>query len=78
LVVAWEMGTAWQEPYSVTSLLDLDNVHIRHCHGVTHAFHDMNSGDLRFFGVILSELVAYLDDIDGVQAYHRATYGTLA
>jgi hypothetical protein len=77
LAVAWEIGTDWRKRYAVTSMLDLDAMQSRECHGVTHAFHDQASGDLRFYAIILSELVAYLNDIDGVQAFHKATYGGL-
>jgi len=74
LVVAWEVGVEWRKRYSVTSLLDLENVQHRAVHGLTHVFRDENSGDVRFRGVILSELVEYLNDVDGVQPFHREAY----
>jgi hypothetical protein len=33
-----------------------------------------NTGDVRFFAVILSELVDYLSDVDGVQEYQKKAY----
>ncbi len=74
LVVAWLAGMDWKRRYSVTSLLDLACLHHREFHGLTHVFRDSNTGDTRFRAVILDELIAYLNQPDGVQAYHRAIY----
>ena len=72
LVVAWEVGDEWRKNYDIISLLDLDNLHQRDFHGLTHVF---DSGTIRFYAVILKELVAYLNDVDGVQSYHKENYG---
>jgi hypothetical protein len=74
LVVAWDIGSEWKKRYNVTSLLDLSNIQHRLFHGLTHIFTDENTGDTRFYGTILSELIAYLENVDEVQAYHKATY----
>jgi hypothetical protein len=74
LVVAWEIGSEWKRRYTVTSLLDLNNIQHRQFHGLTHIFRDDNTGDVRFFAVILSELVDYLSDVDGVQEYQKKAY----
>ena len=74
LVVAWEIGVEWRKRYSVTSLLDLENMQHRAGHGLTHVFRDENSGDVRFYGVILSELIDYLNNVDGVQQSQREAY----
>ncbi|MCK4625245.1 MAG: ATP-binding protein [Phycisphaerae bacterium] len=75
LLVAWDIGSEWRRRYVVTSLLALDNIQHRIFHGLTHIFRDENSGDIRFYGIILSELIDYLNDVDGVQEFHRDTYG---
>ena len=75
LVVAWDVGTEWHKRYSVTSLLDLDNIQHRLFHGMTHIFRDENSGDVRFYAIILSERIAYLNDVEGVQAEQKRKYG---
>ena len=75
LAVAWEIGDEWKKRFEITSLLDLDNLQHREFHGVTHIFLDGNSGDRRFYGVILNELIDYLNDVDAVQARQKADYG---
>ena len=74
LVVAWEIGSEWKRRYSVTSLLDLNNIQHRQFHGLTHVFRDDNTGDVRFHAIILSELIDYLLDVDEVQGHHKTTY----
>lgn len=72
LAVAWEMGKEWQKNYEAISLLDLDNLHQRDFHGLTHV---LDSGTTRFHVVALKELITYLNDVDGVQKYHKENYG---
>lgn len=72
LAVAWELGTEWSRSYEVLSLLDLDNIHQRDFHGITHV---LNSGTTQFNVIALRELVEYLNDVDGVQQYHKVSYG---
>jgi hypothetical protein len=74
LVVAWEMGNEWKKRYTVTSLIDVDNLQHRPFHGVTHVFNDENSGDRRFYGIILSELIECLDDFEQSQKSQKAKY----
>jgi hypothetical protein len=75
LVVAWDIGSEWKRRYALTSLLDVNNIQHRPFHGVTHIFRDQNSGDVRFYGIILSELVEALNDFDGSQAKQVLRYG---
>lgn len=75
LLVAWEIGDEWQRRYAVTSLLDLDNLQHRPFHGVTHVFRDERTGDVRFYAIILSELIDYLNGVDKVQKSQRKKYG---
>lgn len=72
LAVAWEMGDEWKKNYEAISFLDLDNLHQRDFHGLTH---QLDSGTTKFHVIILKELVEYLNDVDGVQEYHKTTYG---
>ena len=74
LVVAWEMGSEWKKRYLDTSLLDLDNIQHRPFHGLTHIFRDENTGDVRFHAIVLCELLEYLENVDGVQEFHRSAY----
>jgi hypothetical protein len=71
LAVVWELGAEWKKKYEVISLLDLDNIHQRDFHGLTHV---LDSGTTKFYVIALKELVQYLNDVDGVQQYHKSTY----
>lgn len=71
LVVAWESGSQWKKTHQVTSLLDIDNLHHREFHGLTHVF---QTGSYKFQAIILSELIDYLNDFDNAQATQKAKY----
>ena len=71
LAIAWEMGEEWKKNYDATSFLDLENVHQRDFHGLTHVLHSATS---KFYVIILKELIDYLNDVDGVQSYQKSTY----
>lgn len=71
LIIAWETGELWRKSYQVTSLLDLDNLHLREFHGLTHIF---QSGNSKVFGIILSELIEYLNDIKSSQQTQKLKY----
>lgn len=71
LVIVWKVGDLWKKHYEVTSLLDVENIHLRDFHGLTHK---LNSGNTMFYLIALEELVDYLNDVDGVQAYQSAVY----
>lgn len=75
LVVAWDLGTGATSKYSVTCLLDHRNIQHRPFHGLTHVFRDESSGNVAFYGVILSELLDYLGDPNAFQAVVRKRYG---
>lgn len=72
LAVTWDVGEAWKKNYNVTSLLDLESIHQRDFHGVTHI---LKSGTTQFYVIALKELVNYLNDVDGVQDYQKEIYG---
>jgi hypothetical protein len=71
LAIAWELGSECQRNYDVISLLDLDNLHLRDYHGITHI---LNSATTKFYVIALKELIDYLNSVEGVQEYHRKTY----
>lgn len=71
LAIAWELGSECQRNYDVVSLLDLDNLHLRDYHGITHI---LSSATTKFYVIALKELIDYLNSVDGVQEYHRKTY----
>jgi hypothetical protein len=70
-VVAWDIGSEWKKRYTVTSLLDVSSIQHRLFHGITHVFRDVNSGDVRFYGIILSELIDALNDFEENQKVQR-------
>jgi hypothetical protein len=65
------MGDEWQKNYDATSYLDLDNLHQRDYHGLTHV---LDSGTTRFHVIVLKELILFLNDVDGVQNYQKEKY----
>ena len=71
LVIAWEIGKEYQDMYEIVSLLDIDNVHLRPFHGITHI---LKSSTDTMYIIALQELVRYLNDVDGVQKYHKQQY----
>ena len=72
LTVTWEMGDEWKKNYEAISYLDLDNLHQRDFHGLTH---QLDSGTTKFHVIVLKELIEYLNDVDGTQEYHKTKYG---
>ena len=74
LVVAWIMGLNWQKRYEITPLLHFDNLQHRYFHGGTHIIKDGSTGDVVFPVIMLSELIEYINDPDGVQDYQKKTY----
>lgn len=74
LIIAWNMGTEWKKRYSVTPLLHFDNFHHRPFHGATHIFRNSVNNDLVFYGIILDELINYINNPESVQSYQKETY----
>ena len=66
------MGSEWKKNYDATSFLDLDSLHQRDYHGLTHM---LDSGTTNFHVVALKELIEFLNDVDGAQDYHKKQYG---
>lgn len=74
LVVCWEIGDKWKRRYSVTPLLHFSNLHHRDIHGITHIIRNSTTGQHVFWGIVLSELLDYINDPDGVQTYQKKKY----
>jgi hypothetical protein len=72
LVVVWETGDEWSRNYEVTSLLDIENIHHRQFHGITHTFHTQSGG--RFDAIVLKELIQYLNNPEQAQVDQVAKY----
>lgn len=74
LIVAWTIGERWSERYQVNPLLHKSFLHRRHFHGVTHDFLHYTSGEHVFYGIILDELIEYLQNPEGIQEKVRTKY----
>lgn len=62
LVVVWETGEDYQGNYSITSLLNEDNLSERQYHGVTHIMTNENTSQKEMDLIVLKELISYLND----------------
>ena len=71
LAIAWEMGNEWKKNYEAVSLLDLDYMHQRQFHGITHI---LKSSTTNFAVIILKELVEYLNDVEYAQTNQKEKY----
>ena len=74
LVVAWELGEYWRNRYNITPLLHDDYRHQRTVHGSTHIINNQTTEEPIFPIIILSELIAYLNDPDFAQEYQADHY----
>jgi len=74
LCVAWETGALYQERYGITSFLIPENSDQRQYHGITHALTNLESGAYHCHLIILSELIAYLNDPETEAQNQRAKY----
>jgi hypothetical protein len=72
--VAWEMGDAWQEQFSIQTLIVPENVPTRSFHGATHLLQDPNSGATQASLIILKDLVELLVDPETAYATQREMY----
>lgn len=62
LIIVWETGALYQHNYQVVSLLDHDNLAEREYHGVTHIIQNLQTGAREMDMIVLSELIAFLND----------------
>ncbi len=62
LVVVWETGKEYEENYTVTSLLDPDNLSQRQYHGATHILTNIMTQQREMDMIVISELISFLND----------------
>ena len=74
LAVVWETGQDWKKHYTITSLLDRHNLHLRTVHGLTHLVRDDTSGERRFYLIVLSELIDYLNTPESAEIVQKQRY----
>lgn len=74
LAVFWDFGKEYQNNYTVTSLLDFNNIQHREHHGITHIIKSQTS---HFSAVCLKELISLLNDSDSEQINQQSTYGII-
>ena len=72
LVIAWELGDKWRQIFDIISYLDSDNVHHRSMHGTTHSFTHSMTGAHAFEGIVLKDLVSFLQNPKNEEARQRA------
>ena len=75
LAICWDMGSRYKERYQAISLLLPDNLHLRQFHGVTHEFHDDNTGVKRMDVIVLSDLLRYLNDPQAEETRQEQVFG---
>ena len=71
LAIVWEVGNEWKKKYDIVSYLDLENLHQRPYHGITHL---LNSGTSQFYLIALKELIDYLNNSESVQEEQKRKY----
>lgn len=74
LCIMWETGSLYKERFGITSLLVPENADQRQYHGVTHVLTDLESGAKICDLVVLSELVAVLNDPKSTYVSQREKY----
>ncbi len=74
LCVAWTTGEQYKEKYGIVSLLLPENADQRQYHGITHVLVDLESGAKYCEMIILSELIAFLNDPEAAAAEQRIKY----
>jgi hypothetical protein len=74
LCIVWNTGDLYQERYGITSLLIPENADQRQYHGVTHVLSDIETGSRHCELIVLSELIAFLNDPKGQADFQRKKY----
>ncbi len=74
LCVAWETGEQYKDRYGITSLLIPENADQRQFHGITHVLTDLDAGAKVCNLIILSELIDFLNDPEGIAGSQRKKY----
>ena len=74
MCIVWEVGEMYRERYGITSLLIPEDADQRQYHGVTHILNDMETGAKHCDLIVLSELIASLNDPKGTAEKQRVKY----
>lgn len=74
LAVVWTLGKEWEKDYEILSLLDINNLHRRDSHGVTHKLFGTNG--ISFDVIALQDLLEYLNDFENSQV-RQESYSSL-
>lgn len=74
LCVAWTTGEHYKEKYGIVSMLLPENADQRPYHGITHVLVDLESGAKYCDMIILSELIAFLNDAESVAMEQSIKY----
>jgi hypothetical protein len=74
LCIVWTTGDVYKERYGITTLLLPENADQRQYHGLTHVLTDIESGAKFCDLIILSELIAYLNDASESSEFQRVKY----
>ncbi len=74
LCIVWQTGVLYKERYGITSLLVPENADQRQYHGITHVLTDLETGAKLSDLIVLSELVALLNDAEDTYLDQRAKY----
>lgn len=75
LVVVWDTGEKFKANYTITSLINSDNLAERQYHGVTHVMTNLNSGQREMDLIVLSELINFLNSPKEETKRQEAKYG---
>jgi len=71
LAVFWEIGGEYKRDYTVTSLLDFENIQHRQHHGLTHL---LSSSNTQIQAICLSELFQLLNNPIESQGFQKSEY----
>lgn len=74
IVVCWETGKEYEQNYSITSLLNPDNLSLREYHGITHIMTNISTGQKEMDLIVLNELIEYLNFPDQAIAFQEEKY----
>lgn len=75
LVVVWDTGEDYLGNYSITSLLNEDNLSERQYHGITHVITNVTTGQKEMDLIVLKELISFLNNPEGEAKNQEKKYG---
>ena len=74
IVVCWETGKEYEQNYSITSLINPDNLSLREYHGITHTMTNISSGQKEMDLIVLRELIDFLNTPDSAIEFQEEKY----